>query len=92
MTLHPLLLAAWSFCLAMFIVLAIYKGHLTRHEVDTVFLNDDIVDQRETEHAALLRRVSQIEPFLRTAAGAALLMTLAVVGIYVAKILPTVHF
>jgi hypothetical protein len=44
------------------------------------------------EHDDIVRRVDQIDPFLKTAGGATALLTLSVIGVYVAQILPTVHF
>jgi hypothetical protein len=86
------MLAVWSLSLAAFLGLIIYRGHLTRHEIDTVFLNDGVDDHHEQEHDEIVRRVSRIDPFLKTAGGAALVMTVAVIGIYVMQILPSVRF
>ncbi len=86
------LIVVWSLCTGLFLVLILYRSHLTRHEVDVVFLNENAGDTRETEHDDIVRRVDKIDPFLKTAAGAAALMTIAVIGVYVAQILPTVRF
>jgi hypothetical protein len=76
----------------VFVGLIIYRSQLTRHEVDEVFLNDSVDHEREIEHDEIVRRVDQIDPFVKTAGGAAALLTLSVIGVYVAQILPTVHF
>jgi len=86
------MLAVWSLSLAAFLGLIIYRGHLTRHEIDTVFLNDGVDDQHEKEHDDIVRRVGRIDPFLKTAGGAAVVMTVAVIGTYVMQILPSVRF
>ncbi|HEY5328863.1 MAG TPA: hypothetical protein VIJ79_03180 [Acidobacteriaceae bacterium] len=92
MTILSAMLLAWALSLLIFIALIIYRSQLTRHEVDEVFLNDSVDREREIEHDEIVRRVDRIDPFLKTAGGAAALLTLSVIGAYVAQILPTVHF
>jgi len=86
------MLIAWALCLLIFFALILYRSQLTRHEVDEVFLNDTVDHDREVEHDEIVRRVDQIDPFLKTAGGATALLTLSVIGIYIAQILPTVRF
>ena len=92
MTILSAMLIAWALCLVVFVALVIYRSQLTRHEVGEVFLNDGVDNTREIEHNAIVRRVDQIDPFLKTAGGATALLTLSIIGVYVAQILPTVHF
>jgi hypothetical protein len=92
MTILSAILIAWAICLMVFVGLVIYRSQLTRHEMDEVFLNDNVELEREIEHDDIVRRVDQIDPFLKTAGGVTALLTLSVIGIYVAQILPTVHF
>jgi len=92
MTILSAMLIAWALCLMIFVALVIYRSQLTRHEVDSVFLNENVDDSLEAEHDDIVRRVDQIDPFLKTAGGATALLTLSVIGVYVAQILPTVHF
>lgn len=92
MTISPWMLIVWSLSAAAFVALIIYRGHLTRHEIDTVFLNENVDSERELEHAEIGRQISRVDPLLKTAAVAAAFMTVLVVGLYVVKLLPTVHF
>jgi hypothetical protein len=92
MTVLSTLLVIWSLCTAIFVALIIYRGHLTRGEVDEVFLNDNVEHDRELEHDDIVRRVNHIDPFVKMVGGAAALMTVLVIGVYIAQILPTVHF
>ena len=92
MTISPWMLIVWSLSAAAFVALIIYRGHLTRHEIDTVFLNDNVDHERELEHVEIGRRVNRIDPLLKTAAVAAAFMTVLVIGLYVVQILPSVHF
>ncbi len=88
----PTMIIVWALCTAVFVALMVYRGHLTRHEIDTVFLNENVDHDHAMEHAALVRRVNRIHPFVKTAGGAAVLLAVGIVGIYVANILPQVHF
>ncbi len=92
MTILSAMLMAWAVCLLIFVALMIYRSQLTRHEVGEVFLSESDDHTREMEHEEIVRRVDQVDPFLKTAGGATALLTLSVIGIYVAQILPTVHF
>ena len=92
MTPLPIMLAIWTMCTTVFIALVIYRGHLTRHEIDQVFLNDAVEHNREIEHDNIVRRVIQVDPFLKTVGGAAALLTLGIIGVYIAQVLPTARF
>jgi hypothetical protein len=91
MTILPIMLIAWALCLMIFVALVIYRSQLTRHEVDQVFLNDNVDHSNEVEHDDIVRRVDQIEPYLKTAGGTWALITVGVIGVYIAQILPTVQ-
>jgi hypothetical protein len=92
MTALSAFLMIWSICTAIFVALVIYRGHLTRHEIGEVFLNDNVDHDREIEHDEIGRRIDKVDPFLKAACGAAAFMTVVVIGMYVVQILPTVHF
>ncbi len=92
MTVLSTLLLIWSILTAAFVALILYRGHLTRREVDGVFLNENVDHDLEIEHDEIVRRVTLVDPFVKTAGGAAALLTIAVIGVYVAQILPTVRF
>jgi hypothetical protein len=92
MTILPIMLIAWALCLMVFIALIIYRSQLTRHEVDQVFLNENVDHAVEEEHDDIVRRVDFIDPYLKTAGGATALVTVGVIGVYIAQILPTVQF
>lgn len=85
-----LMTVAWAICALAFVVLLLYRSHLERHEVSEVYLDENAEQERETENDNLVRRVDQISPYVKTAGGATALMTLVVIGIYVAQILPYV--
>jgi hypothetical protein len=81
----PTLLIIWAVVTACFVALLTYRGTLTRYEDDQLFLNENEStasgERRQTE---IVRRIRQIEPLVRIFAAAASLMTISIVGIWVA--------
>jgi hypothetical protein len=92
MAIHPLMLIVWALCLMIFVALIIYRSQLTRHEVDQMFLNENIDHTVEDEHDDIVRKVDSIDPFVKTAGGATALMTLLMVGIYVTQVVRAAYF
>ena len=82
MVIHPVLLAVWAVLAACFFGLLVYRGQLSRYEDDQIFLNTES-QAHEEQHTAIVRRVKQIQPLVRVIGGAAGLVTVSVVGIYV---------
>lgn len=83
LTLIPKLLIVWAILTACFVALLTYRGTLTRYEDDQLFLDEATAggEQRQTE---IVRRIRQIEPIVRVFAVAATIMTVGIVGIWVA--------
>lgn len=92
MAILQVLLIIWTVFTFAFVALMIYRAQLTRHEVDEIFLNDNADHGREIEHDNIVRQVGRVDPFLKTAGGAAALLTVAIIGLYVVQTLPSVHF
>lgn len=88
----PTLLIIWAILTACFVALLTYRGTLTRYEDDQLFLNEDEAtasgERRQTE---IVRRIHQIEPLVRIFAAAASLMTVGIVGIWVADAIHTLR-
>ena len=82
----------WGILIAAFTVLMVYRGHLTQHETDQLFLSDNTDRYLEEQHDAIVRRVNFIQPLCTGFGGAAALITVLIVGVYVAQALPNVHF
>jgi hypothetical protein len=86
------MLVLWSLCTAAFVALMVYRSHLTRHEIGRVFLNENTDASHLLEHEMIVNRVNRLQPFLQTAGGAAALITVLIVGVFVAEALPHVRF
>jgi nucleoside permease NupC len=75
---------AWSFILTALFVLMVYRGTLTIHEEDQLFLGD--VAQASYEHAVqedVLKKLNRVEPFIKVFSGASAVATVILVGYYV---------
>ena len=88
----PAMLAVWTVCAVVFAALMLYRSHLTRHEVDQVFLDEFTNHNNEREHDDIVRRVERIRPFVQYSGGAAALLLVGMIGIYIANVLPNVRF
>ena len=86
----PIMIAIWAVVVTAFVCLMVYRGHLTQHETDQLFLSENAPSFEQEEHNNIIRRVNFIQPFCKGFGGAAVLLTVAIVGIYVASLLPYV--
>lgn len=77
------LLIAWGVLTAALIALLIYRGTLTMHEDDQLFL-DDAGSHMAQEQLEIMKRVNKLGPFLKIlgTASAVLILTIAGVAIY----------
>ena len=75
----------WGVLIAGFTALMVYRAHLTQHETDELFLSESADNFREQEHDAIVRRVNQLRPLVTGFGGAAALMTVAIVGLFLVE-------
>ena len=81
----PVLLIVWAVVIACFVALLTYRGQLTRYENEQLYLAEtDITAEEERKNSEIVRRIEQIAPMVRVLAGAAALVTVGIVGIWVA--------
>lgn len=64
MTMVPIMWAVWAVLVLFLAALYVYKSRLERDEEDQIFL-DDSFDHERTEQAAIVARVTKLEPVLR---------------------------
>jgi hypothetical protein len=88
----PVMIGIWGIAVAAFICLMVYRGILSRQETDQLFLSENTPDFEREESETVLRRVRFIQPLCNGLGGVAALLTVAVVGIYVARLLPYMKF
>jgi len=75
----------WGICVTAFVGLMVYRGTLTQHETDQLFLSETALPIAQEENEEIIRRVNFIQPFCAGAGGVAALMTVLVFGIWVAQ-------
>ena len=84
----PTLLVIWAIFTALFVGLLTYRGQLTRYEDEQLFLAD-INPDGPRKQSEIVRRVNQVQPFVKIFAVAAGLLTVGIVGIWVADAIQT---
>ena len=87
----PTLLIIWASLVACFVGLLTYRGQLTRYEDDQLFLAENNPDGQQQQFD-IVRRVNQVQPFVRVFGVAAGVMTAGIVGIWVADALRVLNF
>lgn len=78
----PVLLIVWAAVTACFLGLLAYKGQLTRYEEDQLFLNEAIVTHEQTLQTEIVRKVTQIQPFVRVLGVVSGVMTAGILAIF----------
>jgi hypothetical protein len=72
------LATAWGVVTTVLVILLIYRGTLTMHEDDQLFL-DEAESQMQQEQAALISKIDKLQPYVRaTMAGSGALLALLV--------------
>jgi hypothetical protein len=81
MSVLPVLLIIWAAIAACFLALLAYKSQLTRYEEDQLFLSEAPTHEQQVQ-TEIIRKVNQIQPFVRVLGVAAAAMTAGIVGIF----------
>lgn len=77
----PTLWIVWAVFAAILLILLLYRGTISRYEDDQLFL-DDISERQHQENDAVIRKLAQIQPFLKVFTGVTSILTAAILGIY----------
>jgi len=83
MTTLTVMLSIWGLIVVAFIALMIYRGHLTQYETDQLFLNETSPSIVHQENDAIIRRVKMIQPICTGVGTLALLMTVAIIAVWI---------
>ncbi|MEO6922722.1 MAG: hypothetical protein ABI142_02755 [Bryocella sp.] len=73
----------WAIITAGFVAIMVYKGHLSMHETDQLFLDENANHNAEVEHDDIVRRETRLEPIWKIMAGACAVSTIALASMYV---------
>lgn len=82
MTFVPIMWSVWGLIVLLMAGIFIYRSRLTRDEEDQIFLDDSFSHER-ADQAAIVAKVSKVQPVLRVAEVFALIATLFVIGYYI---------
>ncbi len=82
MGIMPMLWIAWAGVTAIMLLLIAYRGTITRHEEDQIFL-DAASNHQEREQQEIQVKVRKIQPYVRVATGATCALSAGILGIYV---------
>jgi len=90
----PILIVLWGAAVIGFIAVMIYRATLTQHETDQLFLGDDSthVSMGHKEHDEIVARVDKLRPYYQGLGGAAVVMTVLVVAVFIIQELPNLKF
>ena len=76
----------WGVCVTVFVGLMVYRGTLTQHETDQLFLSESALPDSQEENDEIIRRVNLIHPYCAGAGAVASLMSIVLFGLWVAKL------
>lgn len=86
----PTMLIIWAAVTACFVALLTYRGQLTRYEQERLFLTN-INPNGEREQTEIVKRINQIQPYVRVLGAAATLVTVTIVAIWTLDAWKTLH-
>ncbi len=86
----PIMFVAWAVFATGFVSLMVYRGNLTRYQEEQLFLSDS-ARQQQVEQSVLGSKLDRIQPFVQLFGGAAALLTVAIVGVYVWNAWQVIH-
>lgn len=82
MTFVPVMWIVWGLTILLMAASLLYRSRLTRDEEDQLFLDDSFSHEKAAQ-AAIIDKVSRVQPIVTTAEVVAALATLFVIGYYV---------
>jgi hypothetical protein len=85
MTTLTWLIVIWAIVLVAFVALLIYRGHLTEHETDQLYLGEEAPTSFHRDNDDVIRKVKIVQPICLGMGGLTLLMTLVIAGLWVAQ-------
>jgi hypothetical protein len=77
----PALVIVWAIFTGLFLALLAYNGTLTRYEENQLFL-DDINANEKQQQSTIIRRITQVTPYIRALGTLSAVMAVVIVTIY----------
>ena len=82
LTALPTMIIIWAVVTVAFLLLLAYRSQITRYEEDQLFLNGSNSNE-ETEQHEIVRKVNRLAPYVKILGGAASLVTVSIVGMWI---------
>jgi len=82
MTFVPVMWSVWGALVVILAAIWLYRSRLERDEEDQIFLDDSFSHER-AEQAAIVAKVSKVQPILRSAMIVVGVATVFVIGYYI---------
>lgn len=76
----------WGIFVTAFVGLMVYRGQLTQHETDQLFLSESALPSAKEENDEIIRRINFIQPICTGVGGVAALITFLVFGVWIAQL------
>ncbi len=86
----PVMLIVWAVLTACFVALLTYRGQLTRYEQERLFLTN-INPTGEREQSEIVKRINQVQPYVRAFGVLATVVTVSIVALWTADAWKTLH-
>lgn len=84
------LLVLWGILTTVLVVLMIYRGTLTMHEDDQLFL-DEAESHMEKEQAEIMHRADRLSPFIRVFGAASGVLIVLIAGMWFYQVITAVQ-
>lgn len=82
MTFVPVMWSVWTALVVIMVALYVYRSSLTKDEEDQIFL-DDSFDHERIAQAAIVAKVTKVQPYVRISLLLVVVASVVVIGYYV---------
>jgi hypothetical protein len=90
MNVLPALVVVWAVLTGLFLALLAYNGTLTRYEENQLFLDDSNATEKQ-QQSVILRRITQVTPYIRALGTLSAVMAVVIIGIYTLDAWKKIH-
>jgi hypothetical protein len=81
------MMVVWGVVVTAFVILMVYRAHLTNYETDQLFLSEAAPSAIHQEQDDIVRRVNKLNPLCKGVGGVAVICTLAVGGLWISDLI-----
>jgi hypothetical protein len=82
-----IMFSVWGLVVTAFVILMVYRAHLTQYETDQLFLSEQAPSSIHQEQDEIVRRVNHLGPICKGVGGVAILCTLLIAGMWISDLM-----